>query len=66
MPSSVSSGDEVFLLVNGKVLLTKHSMDKPFETEVVQVTKPGVILGCSDYDLGMSVKPNIVSVVQST
>lgn len=41
-------------------------MDKPFETEVVQVTKPGVILGCSDYDLGMSVKPNIVSVVQST
>jgi hypothetical protein len=49
-PREVSSF--VYLLLNGKILLNQHSLQKPGEIEIVQVCRPGQFLGLDEVDFG--------------
>ena len=51
------------LLLNGKVLTQRHSLDEPYKTELLQVAKPGMFIGCPELDRGISVAPTTFSMV---
>ena len=55
----------MYLLLNGKVILQNHSLDDPFETQTLQVTKPGMFIGVKSLDQGQSVLPLCFAVVYS-
>jgi tetratricopeptide (TPR) repeat protein len=53
-----ASGDDVFLLLSGKVVLRHHQLDSPFDAKILQVGKPGSFIFTSE--------PNQFQIVFST
>lgn len=53
-----ASGDDVFLLLSGKVVLRHHQLDSPYDAKILQVGKPGCFIFTSE--------PNQFQVVFST
>ena len=47
----------VYLLLNGKVILRKHSVEEPFDFKIISVMRPGNFIGVSDLDMGQSNLP---------
>jgi len=51
-----SSGN-IYLLLNGKVVLRKHTVEDPFEFKIISVLRPGTFLGAQELDMGQSNLP---------
>lgn len=56
---------KVYLLLNGKVILRKHSADNPFDFKVLSVFKPGSFIGAKELDMSQSCLPNAWAIVAS-
>jgi len=41
-------------VLNGKLELRQHSLERPFEYTTVQVIRPGIFLGAPGLDMGHS------------
>jgi hypothetical protein len=55
----------VYLLINGKVILRKHSVEDPFDFNIVSIVRPGTFIGAPDLDMGQSNLPQMWPVVAS-
>ena len=53
----------VYIVLNGKVVLREHSMNDPFEFNIIQVARKGHILGAEKLDMDKSCLPTVWSVV---
>ena len=66
----VSNNDQardapVHIILNGKILLKMHVVDKPNEHKVMSVAKKGAIIGVKFLDQSLSCNPTVWSYVGS-
>ena len=59
------SDNEVYIVLNGKVVLREHKMHDPLDFSVAQVVKQGQIIGEPSLDMGKSSLPFVWGVVYS-
>ena len=57
--------DCVYVVVNGKLVLRDHKLNDPFNYNVMQVAKPGSILGSAELDFGNSGRATVWTIVAS-
>lgn len=55
----------VFVVINGKIILRDHKLDDPNNYNVLQIATTGAILGVKSLDFGNSCQPSVWSVVTS-
>lgn len=60
---SLPNTSHVHIVLNGKVVLREHSMDDPFDFNVIQVATKGHIIGAEKIDLDKSCLPTVWSIV---
>jgi len=51
--------DQVYVLINGKVIMREHNTKEPIKIKIKQVCKPGYIFGVDQMDGGISNLPYV-------
>ena len=59
------SAQQVYIVINGKVILREHKMDDPLDFNVLQVVTQGEVIGNEKLDMGKSLLPFVWGVVYS-
>ena len=65
MELSGTGRGNVFIVLNGKLVTRDHRLNNPSEYNVIQVSRPGSIVGCPALDYGNSENATVWTIVQS-
>jgi hypothetical protein len=62
---SLPNTSNVHIVLNGKVMLREHSMNNPFDFNIIQIATKGHIIGADQLDMSKSCLPTVWSIVWS-
>lgn len=60
-----TEGGNVYLLLNGKAILRKHSVEDPFDFSILSIVRPGLFIGAQELDMCQSSLPHVWAIVSS-